>query len=125
MGKILIHEFDPVIYPLKLWVIKNPTDNIIGETFEEFDGTKINYTPSKTSAASTYNKVICNKETQKYGVLVLIKSKTTINYIAHEATHVARIFWDWLDEEATGREADAYLVGWIAKCIDEVKRFKG
>ena len=36
-NKIQIHEFDPVIYPLKLWIIKNPTVSFLTDNFGGID----------------------------------------------------------------------------------------
>ena len=56
--KVQIHQFDPVIYPLKLWVAKNPTKEAISERFEEHNGNEVNAEFTKYSVASTYNTVI-------------------------------------------------------------------
>ncbi len=116
-----IHQFNPVIYPLKLWVSNGNNEAALSEVFEEIDGGSLSLGENGISAASTYDKVVVHKETELYGVLVMVDSEITVNQIAHEATHAARFWWDWLEEDQTGREADAYLVGWIAECIDIVK----
>ena len=121
--KSIIHEFDPIIYPLKLWVVQYPTPEGITEWFIEIEGGEIVSNISPESEAVTYDRVIKQKETGKYGILVVLnRNKTSINMMAHEATHAARIIWQWLNEDTTGAEADAYLVGWIAECISEAAR---
>ena len=124
MNKIIFHEFDPVIYPLKLWVVKNPTNEVIKERFIHYDGEKIEDDFRKISAAAVYNTVLLNVETDNFGILVSIKNGLTVKYTAHEATHAARFMWDWLREREPAIEADAYLVGWIAECIWQVKTGK-
>lgn len=119
--KVQIHQFDPVIYPVKLWVVKNPNLNEIKDKFLVYNNNELNIRNNENANATTYNKVVIYKETNKFGVLILIHSKLSISNISHEATHAARVIWDWLNEDCTGVEADAYLVGWIADCIEQVK----
>jgi hypothetical protein len=124
MGVPKIHQFDPVIYPIKLWIIKNPTPESISENFITHDRLELNTNNSEATTASTYNKVVVKKDIQKYGVLVKLYGKISVPDVAHEATHAARLMWDWLGEDGTGVEADAYLVGWIADCINQVRTNK-
>ena len=125
MGKQMqIHEFDPVIYPVKLSIIKNPTSNFIKDNFKQLDGGEINTHRTVGSYATTFNDVVENITSHKYTVLIRIFGKQTSPELAHEATHAARIIWDWLGEINTGVEADAYLVQWIVKCLDEVNKNK-
>ena len=64
-----IHEFDPVIYPCKLWVTKSLTDEL-NETFEMFpDGEPI---PIEFAGAMTFS--VRNKVTHDLGFLVAFKS---------------------------------------------------
>lgn len=121
---VQIHQFDPVIYPVKLWVIKYPTLEAIYNNFTIYDGKELNLNISEATLVSTYNKIIVKKDINKYGVLISIFGKINCSHVAHEATHAARVIWDWLCEDSTGAEADAYLVGWIADCIDQVNKNK-
>jgi hypothetical protein len=116
-----IHEFDPAIYPVKLWVIKTPTKEFIDNNFVEFNGDNLNFEVSKNTVMNCYNQVVVNKNSQLLGILISIFTKPSYKYIAHESTHAARFIWNWLGEDNTGVEADAYLVGWIAECIEKVK----
>lgn len=116
-----LYEFDPAIYPLKLWIIKNPTKEFIDNNFTEFNGDSLNFNVSKSAAMNCYNQVVVNKNSQFFGIIISILTKPSVKYIAHESTHAARFIWDWLQEGNTGVEADAYLVGWIAECIEKVK----
>ena len=120
-----IHQFDPVIYPVKLYVIKYPNAEEINDKFTDFDFTSLNYKLNANVYAVTWNTVVRLKETNKFGVLIILyPGKINIGHIAHEATHAARVIWDWLTENTTGAEADAYLVGWISDCINQVRTNK-
>ena len=50
----------------------------------------------------------------------------TQSNITHEASHVAMEILDYVGSYANPKDQEpfAYLAGWIAKCIDEVKRNK-
>lgn len=120
MKKVQIHQFDPIIYPLKLWIVKNPNIVELKSKFLVYTNDELNVDTRQAAYASTYNKVVLYKETNKYGILIMLNEKLNVNQIAHEATHAVRVIWDWLNEDFTGVEADAYLVGWIAECINQV-----
>jgi hypothetical protein len=122
--KIQIHQFDPVIYPIKLWIIKKPNLIEVKDKFLVHNNNELNIQNNKNAYASTYNKIVIYKETNKFGILILLHNKLSISNISHEATHAARIIWDWLTENCTEAEADAYLVGWIADCIEQVNTNK-
>lgn len=126
-NKIQIHEFDPVIYPLKLWIIKNPTISFLTDNFgginEEFYPVEM-----KNSNASVWDRPVMLKETKKYGLLLSVydMKSFTAGTMAHEATHMANILWEWINERdiTMGSEANAYLVGWMVKCMCEFKSYK-
>lgn len=121
---IQIHQFDPVIYPVKLFVVKNSTPGVIHENFQLPNGESLNTDRSVGSYATTYSSIVENKNNGKYGVLIRLFGKQTASEMAHEATHATRVIWDWLGENGTGAEADAYLVQWIVDCLDQVNRNK-
>ena len=113
-NKIQIHEFDPVIYPLKLWIIKNPTVSFLADNFggidEEFHPVEM-----KNSNAAVWDRPVMLKETKKYGLLLSVydMKSFTADTMAHEATHMADILWGWINEKELSMrsEANAYLVG--------------
>lgn len=122
--KLQIHQFDPIIYPLKLWIVKKPNITVVKNEFLVYNNDELNISNNENACANTYNKVVVYKKTNKFGILILLHTKLSIAEIAHEATHAARVIWDWLTEDYTGREADAYLVGWISDCINQVNTNK-
>src|SRR5574344_607570 len=126
MKKLMqIHQFDPVIYPVKLYVVKHPDENEINDKFYSIDKLPINYRLYTAAEATTCKNIVGLKETNKYGVLITIyPGPISIGAIAHEATHAARVIWSWLTESNTGAEADAYFVGWISDCINKVRTKK-
>jgi len=123
---VKIHEFHPEIYPFRLWVVITENGEALKERFVYHgDAGEIDTSTLSKNEALTYR--VRQREYPRYkGCLIVFSEKKwmSIKTIAHEATHAARWFWEYLGESPTGEEADAYLVGWIAQCIDEVKHFK-
>lgn len=122
MSKAKIYEFDPVLYPRKLFVIDTLDEETLSE-FCELDGRYL--VPLKECYAMT-STIVKRRSTGKYGVVVAFNSKETIDNstLAHEAVHAANnIFADLgvgytLEED----ESLAYFVGWIVKCLDKALR---
>lgn len=121
-----LHIFDLYIYPLKLCITENPTDEKIWEYLEEWDGEKISPINDRgTERMTTYNKICRIKSDLKYCVLIDTRpGKWDVGLMGHEATHAARFIWDWLGEGPTGIEADACLVEYIINCLDKVRTGK-
>jgi hypothetical protein len=122
--KVQFHEFDPVLYPVKLWVAITDSQEIVNDRFYAFpDDKMIDVDFERVNACSI---MVRNKQTRKIGSLIVFSGNEdiTTKLIAHEATHSARDIWNHIGEEHTGHEADAYLVGWIAECCEIVKNFK-
>jgi hypothetical protein len=122
MAKVIIHQFDPVIYPFKLWVSITDDLTAISERFiDHKSGKELNTDNLDKTIAFTQN--VEQKSDRLIGAIIVFgrKGYCSTKIIAHEATHAARMLWDHVGEDATGMEADAYLVGWIADCIEKVK----
>ena len=110
-------EYDPVIYPRKLWVH-------IGYDLKEL-APKAFYNvvidENKDYRGVEYGEVV-RKSDDKYGILVSFPKRKdmTMDVCVHEASHVC----DDL-EKATGLEhggeSSAYLIGWIASCINNAR----
>ena len=132
-GKIL--EFDPVIYPGRLWVAINPSFEDIDkdfyflneETDEVVDMTKRDFDDGRAgSMASTY--IVARKTSIKWrGPLVVIweRKECGAGVCAHEAEHAYDFWADSCGLMCYGYrngEPRAYFKQWIANCIDRVIR---
>lgn len=116
-----IHEFDPLIYPRKLWIAVGAPNEVIKDMFEDVE-------PMDKNADAQVDSTRRFKPDVKGGVLIRFANKqamTTAN-ITHEAMHVAMDIFEYVGAypDPKNQEPFAYLCGWIAKCIDEVKRGK-
>ena len=129
-----IYEFDPVIYPTRLWVSILPDFKTVDREFyllddndEVVDDSKSEFDSHGSAIVTTF--VVANKKSGWKGCLVVIwrKSQCGCGICAHEATHV----YDWFDKELGlncqewgNDEPKSYFVQWVANSIDKVLRNK-
>lgn len=117
-----IYQFDPQIYPRRLWVSVDTSTEELQKRFGKED--------IKDFDNSYYAEtmVVQQKEPLFGGVLVRFQDlkAMTPDTIAHEATHVALEIFDYCDcrIDIENQEPFAYLVGWVVKCIEEVRNVK-
>lgn len=115
----IIEQYDPVIYPLKLWVaIADDYKDVAKMFISARDKQPLDLTDDGLMEAST-EYVIKDEGERYYGVLIVFLNieDMTMRTIAHEASHAADIFWHHMRETHVCGEANAYLTGWIAKCM--------
>ena len=105
-------EYDPVIYPHKLWVCIGDNDGIISKIFG-----KVSCVHDEGVGGTTFSNVKVGND-DHYGTLVAFPSHDCIDVrsIAHEASHVVDAFEKRLGL-IHGGEHSAYLAGWIAFCL--------
>lgn len=117
MKKKGYYEYDPVIYPRKVWVhIGTDFKELASEVFEGeliFD--------DKMCNGAVFDEVI-RKSDDKYGILATFPSakEMTMKVCSHEASHVCDDIEKAIGMEHGG-EASAYLLGWIADCINKAR----
>lgn len=114
-----IFEFNPQIYPRRLWVSVGASVEELNERFPNDD-----LKPFDDSYyAETYP--VQQKEPLLGGVLIRFQDlkSVTPEIMAHEATHAAIEIFDYCDcrIDVENQEPFSYLMGWIVKCCDEVK----
>lgn len=122
--KLIIDKYDPVIYPRYVWVAKYLTLKKLNERFCTRNGR--DFTEEWDPSGSVYTLLVKDRKTDKYGVLVNFAEwgwsegkDEFIGNIAHEAEHVKYMIFEdcGMTYNEQSQEADAYLVGWVAKCI--------
>lgn len=132
--KVKIYEFDPVIYPFRLWVAVRPNVEPIAEKFYNLD-TSMNLLPvtpeyfykNRFSVATTYPME--DKKSGYLGCLISIwrPKDLSSSKIAHESSHVTDYLCDVLGVNGftlDGGEARAYFIEWVVDCIEKVKQGK-
>lgn len=125
MKKAIIHQFDPVIYPVRLWVTITENLEAIAERFDEHPSGK-RFNVANASSMEAFVTQVTQKKDGYIGFIVVFQKRCycSLKTASHESAHVARFMWNHLNEIDTGIEADAYLIGWVADCIDKVLKIK-
>lgn len=103
MKKKGYYEYENGIYPLKLWVhIGKDLKELIDSCFDKCKAPDIDY------GGVTYSDAV-RKSDRRRGVLVSFPCQKvmSMDYCCHEASH--------------GGEPSAYLIGWIASCINKAR----
>ena len=133
MKKGKIYEFDPVIYPTRVWVAEK------GITLEEIDkefeaicddksgcSFKENHTlPDFSTGGETY--VVGHKKLGLMGCLVVLYTPREAKILSHEADHCADWLFQYIGETTrsyNGGECYAYYQSWVFDCLYKVWRGK-
>ena len=121
MKKVMIHEFDPVIYPYKLWVVVDKKPNIISEMFNEYDGEEIK-SWDNTSNLDAFAMPVRKKDNSRFGCIIYFTSKKSMTYniVSHESSHAAKYLFSHIGSDITEHEPFEYLLGWMAECCEKV-----
>ena len=121
-----IYEFDPIIYPYRIWIMVDKTPDALIENFNEYNGSKIYKFNADTGRYDGFVFPAQSKINPRYGAVIYFTSKKEMTYelIAHESVHAAKHLFEHIDAEIDDHEPFEYVVGWIAKCCAEVKNGK-
>lgn len=122
MEKQKIYEFDPQIYPRKLWVT-------VGVPFEELKDEFEDLKPMEEANYAQVDHVRKLKLEIRGGILVRFENLEALQRhgnITHEAVHIATEIFEYIGayHDPKNQEPFAYLCGWIAKCVEEVKQIE-
>ena len=116
--------FSNGIYPRRLYVAVGLSEDDVNRMFISERGMLT--LDWEGSDAATFDE-IKERATLYYGSLVVFRSKgeMTPGTMAHEAVHVMESYMDVLGIERAEKGTNehlSYLLGWIVKCMDEVKK---
>lgn len=116
--------FSNGIYPRRLYVAVGLSEDDVNRMFISERGMLT--LDWEGSDAATFDE-IRDRDTLTYGSLVVFRSKGEMapGTMAHEAVHVMESYMDVLGIERAERGTNehlSYLLGWIVKCMDEVRR---
>lgn len=130
--KSIIYEFDPVIYPTRLWVCKKPDGKDVSELFYPFNnaGEMVDsFGDVFEDIAGKYANtlIVGNKSSRMRGCLVSIFQPRGCGagVCAHEALHYIAYLSEQFDIPLGGFDTSeplAYLEQWATNCIDSVLR---
>lgn len=121
-----LYKFDPVIYPYRFWVAVGGKPTEIEDAFLDYDGAPIENLTSTTEDFEAYAMDVVDKVSRERGTLVHFASKKRMDYdvVAHECMHATSNLCDAMGIDITQREAPEFIIGWMAKCCEEVKKNK-
>lgn len=116
--------FSNGIYPRRLYVAVGLSEDDVNRMFISDRGMLT--LDWEGSDAATFDE-IRDRDTLTYGSLVVFRSRGEMapGTMAHEAVHVMESYMDVLGIERAERGTNehlSYLLGWIVKCMDEVKK---
>lgn len=121
-----IHEFDPIIYPYKLWVIIDKKPTGISDVFDEYSSNPIEFIDRDTAGLAAFAMPVSKKQDSKFGVIIFFRSKKSMSYelVAHECSHAAKYLFDHIGADIKEHEPFEYVIGWMAGCCEKVKKQK-
>lgn len=124
--KMQICEFNPVIYPYKLWVVIGGAPSEIPDSFLGYDGKDIENIKDDTSNLEAFTMPVMDKEKNSYGVVIYFVSKKVMTCcaIAHESSHAAKFLFEHIGADMKEHEPFEYVVGWIADCCEKSRKNK-
>ena len=124
---MIIYQFDPVIYPYKVWVIIDKKPNKIHEKFKEYSGKPIIFEDGSADRCEAFTMPVQSKGADPYyGVILFFRSKRSMDYelVAHESSHAAKYLFEHIGADCNIHEPFEFVVGWIAGCCEAVKNGK-
>lgn len=121
--KTKIYEFDPIIYPRKLWITYEATSDELNEMFPSGDYEGNRFKDEEGYYGITYRTADKNN---LGGVLIRFKdNKEAMSpwNMIHEAIHAAGAICKYvgIEPDFENDEAFTYLATWVVKCCCEVK----
>ena len=120
MKKKGYYEYDPEIYPYLLCVSIGMDEEDVNKCFEGTKGESLEVDFDSTRAMSFGS--VRKKSDKKMCSFVNFRSKAEMrmSVCCHEASHVCDAIEDYIGAKH-GNEASAYLIGWIASCINKAR----
>lgn len=120
------YEFCPVIYPRLLWVSVGQRPGDISGMFVGRDGKDLDIGQTGGDGSVDFCGLavleVERRSDGRRGELVVFKRSKdmTMSVCCHEASHVCDAIEEAIGMEHGG-EASAYLLGWIASCINRAR----
>lgn len=127
MKKKGYYEYNPQIYPRRLWIMYDTSEEEIDKCFTDKEGKPLVHCrePMSSFGGMVYDE--CASKAGGYlGNLVVFPKKRdmTMRNISHEALHTLLSIYDvcGLELVHNGRnEHLTYLMGWISDCINRAR----
>lgn len=126
MSKFKINQFDPTLYPRKLWVVEGGTIEDIKRCFSEPETEKdFEIEQSKVDSSNALTFEAKHKESGYYGVVVWLHNRAEADFgtLTHEAIHAMHLICKacYVYTDYDNDEPQAYLGGFIGDCLWQTK----
>lgn len=126
----VIYEFDPVIYPRKIWITVGCNPETLNKVFPEGGSDDRRFEDLKSYQDAVVHSVRKLKPKKQGGVLLWFvdaDSLSSLEIITHECSHVASEIFAYIGakHDVDNQEPFAYLTGFVGKCISEVINDRG
>lgn len=112
--------YDNDIYPIAL-VLSRDAKSVDKEYYNAADGEDCHISVKSTSAATTI-PLLRRATYHAMAVGIVFNKKPDVRILTHEAFHATRMIAEMgchIPLDDSSEEAWAYLIGWIAKCIED------
>lgn len=121
-----IHEFNPIIYPYRLWIVVDKSPKAISDKFDEYSGKPIENIERDTKNLAAFTMPVVSKENPEYGVIIFMRSRKSMTFelVAHESSHAAKYLFEHIGADMKEHEPFEFAIGWIADCCEKVKKKK-
>lgn len=124
-----IYEFDPLVYPRLLWIVRGSED-FVKENFSKKGGDELTDEDVDMRFVDAWVCKCERKSDRRLGILFYFESGIEAKQLVHECYHaltayVSEINADLPDYDSDGMEEyAAYLIEWIFDCCWKVKQGK-
>ena len=110
-----LFEFNPVIYPFRLWIMVDYNVEAIPKLFDGYDNKPIESIDKDTNGLEAFTMPVIHKKKDRYGVVIFIRTLDSMRFelMAHEASHAAKFMFEHINAEVAPHEPFEYVIGWI------------
>ena len=124
---MILREFNPSVYPYKIWVAIDKEPYELCDKFYERSGKDIKFVEEDGHGRNeAFVMQVMKKDDMKYGSVIYFRSKRSMTHeiVAHEACHAAKDLFEHIGADIAPHEPFEYLLGWIVDCCYKTKNIK-
>jgi hypothetical protein len=117
--KFTVHQFEPVIYPRKLWICISHDGVALNGMFLHYETKELmRFEEYDIKSKEALVFPVIDRRSDYAGVLIVFTKRKymTCKTIAHEAVHAAGYIFQHIGQKIDFDESFAFLTGWIANC---------
>ena len=129
MSKGKIYEFDPVLYPRLLWIVRGLGD-FVRENFRKMDGEELTDEDVDMRFTDAWACKCERKSDNRLGMVFFFDTGMEPKQLVHECYHVLTAYCSEINADLPDYDSDgmeefaAYLLEWIFDCCWKVRQGK-